>query len=360
MIFLALLIVPTLIALGMLIFASKRITLMEFGVQMVAQMIVAACAMGCIYYVNTSDSEVINGQVTNKKRERVSCRHGYPCHCHQVCSGSGKSRSCYTHCDTCYEHFFDYDWDLQTNLDWTITIDTVDRQGLREPPRWTLVQKGDPVARSHGYTNYIKASPDSLFRYQGLIEKYKEKLPTYPLNVYDYYRLDRVILVNGAALPDLKDWNQNLSEVNGRLGPSKQTNIIMVVVKDLPDDWFYALSQTWLGGKKNDVVVVLGTSDNQKFTWVNVMSWTDRQIMKIKLRDSLLDVGALDRAKIFPLVEATVSELFVRKNMKDFKYLAGSVTPSPTEFTIAAIISILCSIGLSWYFYEQDPFEGMV
>lgn len=354
MIFLGLLFIPTLIALGMLIFARKRVTLGEFGIQMAVQLAVAGICVAVIYHSNVTDTEIMNGVVTSKSQDRVSCRHSYQCHCHTVCSGHGKSKSCGTECDTCYEHFFDYDWTVHTNLDWNVRIETVDRQGLREPPRYTAVAIGEPVAYSHSFTNYIKASPDTLFRYQGLIEKYKDKLPTYPTEIFDYYRINRVVLVNGAALPDLKDWNQKLSEVNGRMGPKKQANIVMVVSKGLPDDYFFALSQHWLGGKKNDVIVVMDTSDGTKLDWVGVMSWTDKQILKVSLRDQLMDIGTLDRDKIFPVIESQVDTLFVRKQMKDFEYLAGQITPSQTQFAVSAIISILISIGISIAFYQMD------
>lgn len=356
MIFLGLLLIPTLIALGMLIFARKRITILEFGIQMAVQVAVAGISIAIIYHANVSDQEILNGAVTSKTRDRVSCRHSYQCNCYTTCSG-GKTQTCSTHCSTCYEHSYDIDWTVHTNVNRDIDIDTVDRQGLREPPRWTQVQVAEPVAFSHNFDNYIKASPDTLFRYQGLVEKYKDKLPAYPLHIYDYYRIDRVVLVNGAALPDLPTWNQKLSEINGRLGPTKQANIVMVVAKAMPDDYFYALSQHWLGGKKNDVIVLLDTADGTRIDWAGVMSWTDRQILKVALRDDLMAVGTLDANQIFPVIEQQVSTLFVRKQMKDFEYLTGQITPSETQFMVSAFISIAVSVAISIFFFNTDPFE---
>lgn len=353
MIFLILFIIPALIAVFMLIFFPRQITIGEFGIHLGVQAAVALIAMAIIYHENVSDREVLNGQVSSKERVRVSCRHSYSCNCYTTCSGSGKNQSCSQHCSTCYEHSYDVDWDVATNIGQSFGINTIDRQGLREPPRWTAVRIGEPVAFTHSYDNYIKGSPETLFRYQGLVKKYEKLLPTYPIKTYDYYRLDRVTLVNGMALPEVNKWNQELSELNGRLGPKKQANVVLVVTKALDREYFYALSEHWLGGKKNDVVVVVNSPDGQTIDWTGVMSWSDHQALKVELRDSLLDHQKLD-VGIFPLIEEQVGRNFERKHMRDFKYLKGAVQPTSTQLAWAIAIGTLISIGLAIFFYEEE------
>ena len=356
MVFGILFLLPAIIAFAVFAFGHREITIKEFGVQVVAQAIVAALSVAVVYSSNTSDSEVWNGQVTSKESRRVSCGHDYRCHCRQVCTGSGKKRSCSTRCQTCYRHSYDMNWEVRSTIG-DFRISRLDSQGLNEPPRWTSVKVGDPVAETHSYENFIKAAPGTLFRHQGLLAKYEGKIPEYPLNVFDYYNLNRVVLVNGANLPDLLAWNAGLARLNGELGKAKQVNVVLVVVKDLGGEFSQALGQAWLGGKKNDVIVVIGTPDNQTVTWSYVMSWTDRQILKVKLRDAVLDVGKLDKDAILASTKYLIEQHYVRKEMKDFVYLKGSITPTVTQFVVSLIFGVLVAAGLSYFFYHNDLFE---
>lgn len=135
------------------------ITWKEFGLIVLAQLFVA----GIVSCSNTRDIEAWNGVVTGKQKVAVPCSHTYSCNCHEVCSGSGKDRSCRTECDTCYEHHSflrtipgnDYDWRVYTSNGEVVEIDRVDRQGVREPPRFTAVRMGEPTTLAHTYTNYM-------------------------------------------------------------------------------------------------------------------------------------------------------------------------------------------------------------
>src|SRR5574342_424492 len=165
--FLIVLLVPLALA-GFAYAFLDGVSLKEFGLVVLACLIVAGSSAGIVSCANTHDVEVWNGVVTGKEQNTVSCSHSYQCNCRQSCTGSGKNQSCTTVCDTCYEHSHDYDWDVYTSINDTITIDRVDRQGVNEPSLWTAVKMGEPVSVTHSYKNYIKASPGTLFRHQGL------------------------------------------------------------------------------------------------------------------------------------------------------------------------------------------------
>ena len=356
MIFLMLFFVPLVVAAVAYFLSKGKITIKELIVQLVIQALVVGCSIAIIYSSNTYDTEVWNGRITKKESERIHCRHSYECHCHTVCTGSGKKKSCSRVCQTCYEHSYDMEWYLKTSNNETIEIDTIDRQGLRTPPRWHSAKIGDPSSMKHSYTNYIKAAPDTLFRHQGLTEKFKESIPQYPDNIYDLHRLNRVITL-GVNLPDIKEWNQELSEINADLGASKQVNTILVIASGLPQEYFYALEQAWIGGKKNDVVVVIGVTPNNQFwdiNWVSVAAWTKEEIFKIRLRDDILSTKTMQRNLILKYINDNVSTYYVRKPMKDFEYLKSSITPTPTEWLVALLISFLTSIGLSILFWKVD------
>ena len=357
MVLLTMLIIPTLVALGFLILGGKKVTLKEFLTQMGVQLVLMTIIAYGVSCQNTHDIEILNGRVTNKVRDEVSCRHSYQCNCYQSCSSDSKgNQSCTTICQTCYEHSYDVDWDVHTSIGHTIGIDTVDRQGLVQPPRWTAVIIGEPVSVLHSYTNYIKGSPDTLFRHQGLEEKYAKSIPSYPGGIYDYYRLNRLVSV-GLTLNDAKLWNADLSELNATLGARKQVNIVVVAVKNAPEDYYYALEQSWIGGKKNDVVLVISVDEANKIQWTQVMAWTDNKMFQVSLRDQVNSVGTLDRDPIIRALSNSVGAFYERKPMKDFEYLSGLIKPTTGQWIFSMVFGLLLSVGLGIFFYKQDVYN---
>jgi hypothetical protein len=363
MTFLLLLSIPFFIALGFFIFAKHKVTWHEFVAHVGISVVVAGMSMGLMYCANTHDTEVWNGHVTKKESQKVSCSHDYCCRrcTRQVCSGTGKDRHCHTEtycCQTCYEHPYDVSWYYWTTDNGQDSVSRVDRQGLQEPPRWTQVVVGEPSSSTRSFTNYIKAAPDTLFQYQGLVEKYQGYLPKYPNDVYDLYRLDRVILVNGAFVPDHRAWNYALSEVNDHVGFSKESNVVLVLVKDLSEEYFNALKQHWLGGKQNDTIVVVGV-DGTQIRWARVMSWSKTDLLNVKMRDALLEIGTLDdRARVMGVIESNIKQYFDRRPMDDFEYLKSSITPTTGQLIFAMIINLLLSVGCGIFFMHNDFNEG--
>jgi hypothetical protein len=356
MIFITLFGIPLLLILANMILGRDKVTFKEFLLQMTIQGVIAGISCAVIYYSNTSDVEIHNGRVASKARQEVSCEHSYRCFCYESCSSSGSNRSCTEICQTCYDHDHDVDWPVITTNNEHLLISRVDRQGVTEPPRWSSVRVGEPTSIEYSYTNYIKASPDTLFRHQGLTEKYSSQLPTYPGGVYDYYRLDRFVQI-GTSIPDVAEWNRDLSKLNGDLGSKKQVNAIVVVVKDQPREYFYALEQHWLGGKKNDVVLVVSISTDTSIQWADVLAWTDKAIFKIKLRDDVIEAKTLDREAIIAAMQTNIDTYFVRKHMADFQYLQASITPTTGQWIFALIFGILACIGTSWFVDTTDTFD---
>lgn len=309
-------------------------------------------------YSKTADTEIINGAVQSKQSDRVSCRHSYKCRCRQVrsCFGSGKNRSCSYHeeCDTCYEHGFDVDWKLNTTLG-GIYINTTDRQGLREPPRWSIAAAGDPVAQTHSYVNYVKAVERSIFNdMRNEPPEVVAKVPAYPINVYDYHYVDRVVLA-GVNVPDVKQWNYDLANVNKVVGPAKQANVILIITNQNPE-FYYAVRQAWNNAKKNDIVVMIGVDAGFNKQWVRVWSWSDKTIIHATLRDDLMAQPTMDRAVIMGAISNDVLKLFVRKRMREFKYLESEIEPSSTMMTflwIVALVGPLSIIGFGVYYSRR-------
>jgi hypothetical protein len=351
--FLLLMLFPLLIAVGALVFFRGKVTLSEFFGQVGVIALFLLIGLGIAYWGGTADTEVWNGQVTGKDHVRVSCSHSYSCNCRT--EGTGKDA--HEVCDTCYEHSYDVDWRVFSSSKEETDIDRIDRQGLDMPPRWGAAYIGEPYSSEHSFENYIKANPDSvLLGSKGDMKRWGSLIPKYPDKIYDYYKHDPVL--NMGVRTDTTTWNWLIREVNKQLGPVKQVNVILILVPTNDRSYILALKDAWLGGKKNDVDVVIGSADGHSIGFVDVMSWSTNKAMAVDLRNRIQDVGTLDkRDDIQQAILVTVRNEFVRMHMKNMKWLMRSFQPSGTTILILFILATLIEAGLAWWTITNDITE---
>lgn len=292
------------------------------------------------------DVEVWNGYVVDKKRVKTSCEHSYDCMCTTSCSGSGANRSCYQVCQTCYDHSYDVDWVVNTTIG-RYYIDRLSRQGLEEPPRWTKVAKKDPVSKTSLYDNYILAAPHSLFNFENsLIEKYANKIPSYPSRVYDYYHVDRVLNL-GVPSVNAKVWSAKLQERLSTLGGRKKVNAIILLTGEPSYEYADAVRAAWKGGKKNDVILVISVDKTDTVRWARVLSWSKKELFKIQLQDEIRNQGQLSMPEVLDSLEKHILVGFEKMNMAEYEYLKEEMKPSPWAvfimFVICALVNGLCT-----------------
>lgn len=306
-------------------------------------------------YSATSDTEIWSGTVKNKAKVRVSCEHSYSCNC---TTSTNKDGSTTETCDTCYDHSYDVDWRVKTNIG-DFNIRRTDRRGLNTPPRWTQVQVGEPASLEKGYTNYVQAVAESLFNEdKQYAERYAKQIPNYP-SVYDYYRIDRVIDVD-VGVKDLKQWNADLSGIMRELGPKKQANINIVFVNNPDSKYIYGLRSAWEGFEKNDIVIAVGSTNYPKIDWVQVQSWSKNKLFNVTARDELTDLGTINREQFIATIDHITKEHFVRRPMAEFEYLKDEIEPPMWAMIIAMLIAFVGSPALTWWFHQVDirfPFE---
>lgn len=334
-----------------------RVTFAEIAIVTVISAVLTLLVYGAGKYAISADTEMLNGHVIRKERIHGKYDQPYQCNCRQVCSGTGSSRSCYSQCDTCYETHYTVNWVAITTIQ-QIAIDSSDRTTKRvydepDPPRYTTIRAGDPVTVPHWYTNYVKAAPDSLFHASASwVGMFKNKIPPYPNKVYDIYKLDRVLSV-GVPIPDMQAWNDDVSKYNGQAGTVKQSNLIIVFV-DTPDsNYIHALAGSWIGGKKNDIVVVVGSPSYPAIEWVRVLAWTDNEVFKVQLVHELEELATIDRPKFMEVVKRNVDGGYKRKPMADYQYLQYSVDPPWWIVALALLTGVVSALGISYYFYVE-------
>lgn len=356
MLLLTLLLVPVVIGLVGWLLGKGKITWKELAVQEAVSIAVIGIGYAIALHSATSDTELLNSTITTKWKDNVHCCHSYDCFCHQSCSGSGDNKSCHESCSTCYRHSQDTRWQAKNGLGEIVYADSCNAPGTAEPLRYKIITIGDPTASEHTYVNYIQGNPDAVMKREGIPEKFEKKIPDHP-KVFDHYRANRFIAV-GLTIPGLGQLNQKLSEINGRLGPKKQVNIIVIVVNEEDQSYLKAFTESWLGGKKNDFIVVLGAPQFPKVSWAGVVSWAKNEKFKEDLRVTLLEnYSNFDGEKILDKIETEVKERFERRHMAEFEYLKDTIEPSKLASWLLFIFGFLTAIGLQIFFWHNDPFS---
>ena len=344
--------------LALSIFATKliwkhKITLSEMFIQFTGLMLLLSVFWLISFNSKVSDVEILNGEVLKKQANTIHCRHSYPCNCHTACSG-GRRGSCSRHCSTCYSHAFDLEYEIMSNIG-KYYINTIDSQGLITPSRYTLVAIGDPVSKSHNYTNYIKGSNTSLFSSKIALSKEEIKqLPQYPSNVYDYYKVDRIVDLTGMLhKEDLTIYNGILSDKLKKTGYTKQTNVV-IVLTNKNEVFALKLLDYWYGGKKNDIIVIVGIDKNKQIKYTRVHSWSLHSIVDIKIRNNISEMQVLDVNSAIDIIIQEINQDYVSRSFKEFEYLKWRILPSTLSlFTFTGLL-ILISGFIGWKFSKNN------
>lgn len=336
------------IVIGIILYILRRDTQDAWkaaGAYSVVGVVIVASAFAISKGSKTGDIELWNGQVVSKERKHDTYEQSYTCNC--VTDPKGN-----TTCQTCYETHYTVEWKCDTTVG-EFQIQKEDKTNKRvyrlpDPPRYTIIKPGDPVARRMPYTNYVQAVPNSLFTPAAadLKKKFRGLIPPYPDRVYDFYKVDRFI-TPGWSPVDEALWNQDISNALREVGPRKQVNAIIVVAKTDDPNYEYALTDAWEGVNKNDVVLLIGSTQYPKIDFVRVISWTKNESFKVQLRDAVQERGTIDRS-IIHLMTDHIAKNFERRKMSEFSYLEGEIDP-PEWLVISLILVLLIGAGIIWY-----------
>ena len=319
-----------------------------------------------------TDVEIWNGRVTAKNRHHGQYTETYSCNCrtktrrvsYTTTSGSGKNARTvtkyrteqYQECDTCSRQWYTVKWNCSTTFG-DINVAKVESlsTGVYNTPNPQAFEKivvGEPASTTKNYTNYLQGSDFSILKNRGMTIPPEIKIPAYPTNVYDIYKINRFFTDLPFTQSELDQWNEMVANLNRDVGGPKQANIIIYVTKH-GTDFADMVEARWEGLNKNDIVLVIGMGES-KPKWAKVLSWTKREDFKIHVRDRVMRLTALDMTGVSAILTEEVAARFERRQMKEFEYLENEIQIPMGMFITWLVLTIL--IPLVVFKFVQPQF----
>jgi len=278
-----------------------------------------------------SDSYILNGKVTNKYKDTVGCEHSY-----QVCTTSGKTTICTTH----YEHFEDYDWVVETSVG-SLIIDREDRQGETTPQRFIKVIVGEPASMEFHFNNYLLADKESLF-----LQNSETPSNIQQPRVYDYYRTKHI--VGSVSLP-------NVEKQLDLLLQGKRFNVKVVALNNRPVEDFYSVMSAWIGGKINDVILVVSLDENGVVLWSKVNTYAKGYKNQMLLKDlEYLTEGKVFNEDLVTKQISLITKQFLILDEQEFEEKLELVEIPMWLLILVVLINIGLSVGIHIKMTKED------
>lgn len=337
---------------------KREFTAFECFFTMVVSTLIAVIMMAIFVWGSMSSVEVLESKIIGKHRETVPCIHSY-----EVCSGSGKNKSCVT----MYEHNHDYDWvlDVSDSYMGDITIDRVDSQGATEPPAYRDAKIGGIAFKNHSYTDFIKANENSLFNHKSEAVELEndpifKKLPSEP-RIYGEYKYNRVVVigdVGGGIREKGREWRKAFDNDLKNLSKKLQANVVVVLSNNLNDSLYHKIIVKWNGGAKNDIILFYNIGKDGKVEWFRSTSFMDG--FENNNMHSLLRIESLGKDFDMKLYDKTIEIIknnFHRHSMEQEKAQLDSYSAPWWMIGLCLLIGCLSGVFLSKQLEEHDLLE---
>ena len=146
----------------------------------------------------------------------------------------------------------------------------------------------------------------------------------------------------------LMDWDMNV--LADKVGASKQANPI-IVITDQDIGFVEALRASWCNGKKNDIILVVGTKQWPTVEWSDVICWDNNAVMAPTIKMGMQGADLDDRAMVLKVFGDSILKHFHRKRMHDFEYLKNGIEVPGWIY----LVSLLAMAGAIAMLLLYDP-----
>lgn len=116
----------------------------------------------------------------------------------------------------------------------------------------------------------------------------------------------------------------------------------------------------WFGGKKNELVLCMNIKDG-KVANAKVITWAKSELMKIKIRDSVVGRPKYDALESAKIMAYFVDRMWQRRDFKEFDYIEVEMELQWYHHLMIWIVVVLLSSGLGWWVVNNEfkPEERM-
>jgi hypothetical protein len=363
--------------------ATRRVTLLEWGIGFGGGLLVTLVAHAIVISGMTSDTETWSGQVKTATFSPTWVEE-YQVAIYRTVTrtrtvGSGKNRHTETYTEEVFSHYetrhrtHPDEWWADDSLSGNFGIgkdfyEAVKREfggearavgGTKggfdsgDPNVYVAANKTGyiyPTTATRTFENRVKAAP-SVYSYA----KVPEGSPVFPYpEPRDGHRASDRLKGRAAKDVTILEWDR----MNSRLGPVKKVNVVALGFgPGTGTDLGHLQEAAYYGGKKNDLVVCYGGGEEagQRPTWAYVFGWTEKEICKRELESIVLEKGLTPESML--LIEKEIVKDYEIKDWHKFDYLA--VEPSPTSYVVLVVIVLLTQVGYwTWALLNDKDKEG--
>lgn len=202
---------------------------------------------------------------------------------------------------------------------------------------WQNVGSIEPTTSEHAWENRVKAS-SSIFKRREVDPK------TYGL--YEYPEISgysqKAVLGNAG---DTQNAGEKLLQYyNAVLGAQYKVRMFVLLFKNKPLQAGIDQQDYWGNGNKNELVACIGVDNDYNVQWSHVFSWTDVELLKIEIRNFVMEQKKLELDKVAEFMVQDVRSKWKKKDFREFSYL----TVEPPFW--AVVLVYLGTLGVSFVF----------
>ncbi|MFW9871599.1 MAG: hypothetical protein ACFFG0_00700 [Candidatus Thorarchaeota archaeon] len=364
------LIIPILIIIYLLIYHRKAIKWWEILAQFAVCLIVIAICITTVGYLQTKDTEWWGNL-------GMKAIHDEPYDYMSICT---RTVSCGKDCTTlesypCVESVSRHCWLRKDNgknmhISYAKYKELVNRWGGKEKfidmhrdyysydgdryvINWNLNPlTSESIVTEHSYENKVAASSD-VFNFPEVSKEDKEHYGLYDYPILSGY--EQVTILDHEKNHVNKSYSKYWRFLNGKLGPSKQVRLWVLIFRNQPLQAGHLQEAYWKGGNKNEFVYCIGVDKNENIKWGHIISWTESQVLKIEARDFVSNMGKLDLQVLAEWTDKEISSKFIRKPFKDFNYL--QVKPSGLSIVLSYIVILIVNIGMALWIVKNNFYD---
>lgn len=206
--------------------------------------------------------------------------------------------------------------------------------------------KSEPIVEKHTYENRVQAS--TTVRFRKVDEKTKKAM-----GLFDYPYVsagwEMVTVLDNSG----RHWraaDKRFRFLNGEYGPLRKMRLWVLIFKGQGREAAGWQKDYWKNGNKNEFIICIGTDENYKIRWGEVISWTEMEELKIEYRDYVEQrMEEVNEQTLLELAGQVENDLCTRYVKPDFteKWKHLSVNPSATVMIVVFVIIVAVNGGVA-------------